>query len=184
MKSPLKMVTDLTSRLVGAHSALADLHSTDKELRTMDAEAKAELSSLGNSRPPRDELLAEGWRQIDANAAAWSAAHGLELIDAIRAGTLDAIPIPTSPAEQKRDLRAALDLVTYTAGPPTSEVPRLTAELVAKITDIEAQHSELVERAAELGIALELLPDVRMRRAQAAHLAGLRERDARDRARK
>ncbi len=177
MKSPLKMVTDLTSRLDGAKSALADLHAADKELKTTHAAAAAELSGLGNARPPLEEMIAEGERQIDAQAAPWSEAHGLELIDAIRSGTLDASAIPTAAAEKKRDLRAALELYAYTPGPPTREVPRLTAELVEKIKDIEAQHSELVERAAELGIALELLPDVRMRRGHEAHLAGLRERD-------
>ena len=191
MKNPVKMVTDLASRLAGARGALDDLHAADKEQRKMHEELQAERSRVLGARPPREEMIAEGERQIDAIADAWAATHGLALIDAIRSGNiLDGLPrdietdIAWRRAEWKRELRPKLEATPYEPGPPTGDRPRVLAELDAKIIDVEAQHSELVDRAAELGIALELLPDVRMRRAHEAHVKSLHDRDARDRARK
>ena len=43
----------------------------------------------------------------------------------------------------------------------------LIEALDAKIAEVEEQHAELVDRAAESGIGLELLPEVRVRRANA-----------------
>jgi hypothetical protein len=210
MKNPVKMLADLTSRLAGARSALDAVHETDKALRTMHAELQAERARLCGAKPPREAVIAAAERQVDAIAAAWAAANGAQLVTAI-VGAVDVQPngevrglvagnllhlpalaglvdVPTlaaiMPEYLKDGLRRVIEATPYVAGPPMADRPGLIADVDAKIADVEDQHSELVARAAELGISIELLLDVRARRAHEANLAEFRERDARDRARR
>jgi len=66
----------------------------------------------------------------------------------------------------KARLEAVIRATPYDAGPPIAERPALLAELDAKIRDIEARHSELVDGAAAFDppITLALLPAVAVRR--------------------
>jgi len=206
MKSPAKMLTDLVSRLAGARSALDELHDTDKTLRTMHEDLQAERRRLCGARPPKADLIAEAERQVDAIAAAWVAAHGPQLVDAI-AGRVDASPagvvrgivegnlllvpfvfdvqalLALAPDPVKQSLRTIITGAEYAEGPPMSARAELIAAVDAKIADVEEQHSALVDQALALGIQLDLLDAVRSRRARAAYLAEVREHQARDLAR-
>jgi hypothetical protein len=209
MKSPVKMLTDLAGRLAGARGALDDLHAADKELRKMHEDLQAERARLCGARPPHAELIAAAEEQVDALAAAWAAANGLQLVVAV-GGSIDVQPsrevrgvisgnllhapalmgmldVPTLaalvPAQLKAGLRRLIEATEYAEGPPMSERPRLIAELDEKIADVEREHSQLVDQARGLGIEIALLDDVRYRRAHEAHLAENRARLARDLAR-
>jgi len=206
MKSPAKMLTDLVGRLAGARSALDELHGTDKTLRAMHEDLQAERRRLCGARPPKADLIAEAERQVDAIAAAWAAANGPQLVDAIAPrvdvtpgdavrGTVEgnlllapfAVDVLTllalAAGPVKQSLRAIIAATEYAEGPPMSERVPLIAAVDAKLADVEEQHSSLVDQAAALGIALDLLDAVRLRRARAAHLAEVRERQARELAR-
>jgi hypothetical protein len=204
MKNPVTMLKDLAGRLAGARDALSALHDTDKGLRTLHEGLMAERARLVGSQPPRVELIATAEAAIDAVAATWAAEHGPRVVSSLAgyvdmqpdgavrgfvAGSLwpaltgqDAAQLFAAlwPDQAKQGLRRVIDATDYAEGPPIAGRPRLIAEVDAKILDVEEQHSSLVDQARELGITLELLPDVRQRRAHAAHLDEFRERAARD----
>jgi hypothetical protein len=68
-----------------------------------------------------------------------------------------------------------------TFGPPSAERPAVVATLDKEIADLEGRHSELVDAAAEVGIAIDLLPTVKARRDEDAKQRAREEELARQR---
>lgn len=184
-------LSDLAARLAGARTGLEALHATETELRGSHERLQAERSQLCSAHPPREDLVAEAERQIDAAGAAWLEVHGAAIVTAL-SGSIDFAPtgeirgvvagqllpvlrldgealLALAPDQLKRGVRRIIEAAAYVAGPAMRERPRLIAEVDAKITEVERQHSELVDRARELGVGLALLPEVQGRRLQAGH---------------
>ena len=56
------------------------------------------------------------------------------------------------------------DIRAHPLAPHLLERPAILAKLDEEIADLERRHTELVDAAAEVGIAIELLPTVKARR--------------------
>jgi len=183
----LEKVQGWTARLAGARTAVDDLHSVEKELRQEAEGLAVERSRRIGSRPPREDIIAAAERQVDAIAADWAKSNGPQLVAAL-AGSVDVAPdgtvrglipgnllngFPTpdgpaliglAPSVVKASLRKIIEAAEYVAGPSMDERQRMIADLDAKLADVEARHSELVDHARELGITIALLPNEAGRR--------------------
>jgi len=181
-------VQDWAAKLAGVD----DLHSVEKELRQEAEGFAVERTRLLSARPPREDLIAAAERQVDAIAAEWANGNGPQIVAAL-AGSVDVQPggeeirgvvpgdirnwlpgivdgsafIGLVPSIVKARLRDIIAATPYNPGPSMDQRQRMIAELAAKLADVEARHSELVDHARELGITIELLPDVQGRRTRA-----------------
>jgi hypothetical protein len=190
VKKLLERATDWAARLAGARTAVEELHATDHQLREAHAAAQRGRDRLISAPPPVDEVIGAMVRVVDAHAAGWAREHAVGLIHAFgpgleleRDGTLRERPARMPDWFLLRDLRlkdvvgAFPELVkarlaeiirghAYEAGPSQTERARLVAEADARIAELEAQHTELVDAAGALTppIVLALLPAVQARR--------------------
>jgi hypothetical protein len=192
-KTILGKVQDWAAKLAGARTAVDDLHSVEKELRQEAEGLAVERTRLLGARPPREDLIALAERQVDAIAAEWANGNGPQIVAAL-AGAVDVQPggdavrglvpgdirtwlpgmidgsavIGLVPSVVKNRLRQIIEAADYIPGPSMDQRQRMIAELDVKLADVESRHSELVDHACELGITLELLPNVAGQRARKA----------------
>ena len=71
----------------------------------------------------------------------------------------------------KASLGAIIDAAKFEAGPPMADRERLLADLDERLADVERQHAQLVDEAAEAGIVLSHMDGERGRRIQAEQRA-------------
>ncbi|MFA5028544.1 MAG: hypothetical protein WC713_11795 [Candidatus Methylomirabilota bacterium] len=187
-------------RLAGAMGALDELHAADQDLRRTHAELKKERNKIVSAPGPREEVLANFDKLIEAEAARWQQEAGASLIRHGSPGfTLqrDGELVPQRPAWPgefqkvltlkdvaglfpdlvKTQVAALVTTTTYTPGPAASDRWAALKTIDQKIAEIEEQHAALVDAAAALTppVALTLLPDVAARRETERDL---REREA------
>jgi hypothetical protein len=207
MKNPVNVIRDLATRMSSARSALADVQAADQELRQAHAALQAERTLLIASPVPRAEVVAVAEAEVDKIGAEWRQAHAQQIVAAL-GGYVDLVPgtntvrgvargslgpaLPALdlaalcallPEAMKNGIRRAIESAEYVEGAPMTDRPRLIRELDARIAEVEEEHSQLVDEATSVNVSLPLLPDVRMRRAQAATLAAQQEREEADRRR-
>ena len=146
--------------------------------------------------PPVEHLIDSATKEIDTIAATWRDAQAAPLARAIGgridldargqfrgvipggllAGMPGMIEFTTLcglvPEVVKTNVAAILRAAQYEPGPAMSDRPKLIEATDARIVAVREQHAELVDHAAEHGIAIEHLPEERARRMQAEQRAG------------
>jgi hypothetical protein len=188
VKGAIKTVADITvnlaARVAGFQTALADVHDTETEIRAEHQAAQQERQRILSSLPPRTEVLAWLQAEVGRLGAAWREAHGPGVVAACRPAEIAMAGSPLAsalgggvlelgavcalmPGVMETGLANLVDAVAFEEGPPLAERPRLLRELDARLVDLEAQHTALCDRAAELDITLELMPGEHARRVQA-----------------
>lgn len=185
--------------LAAAKKAAAALTEHEQELRKRHAERASERQNVQLALRPRDEVLANASRLVDEAAAQWAKDFGHTVtqelsgyieVDTDRRGNIvervrrprllympaDRIDFAMLCALAPDALKGTLRSIVQAQSPATfglSDTARAErlAVLDAEIAEIERLHSELVDGAAEVGIALSLLPAVAERRHEAAQRA-------------
>jgi hypothetical protein len=187
--------------------ALKEAQLAAQRLTTYERELRERFQSLDKQRqqvigalPPKAEVIRTSDRLVDEASTAWANEHRMML--AMSIGGRDGTGYPTLPyllfgqtftldklvgivpGAVKAQFRAAIE------GVPDehfglSEVERAAklAELDEAITDVERQHTELVDHAGAVGIVLSFLPHIGDRRKQEQLDLEREERRAAERAR-
>lgn len=181
--------------------AIGKLHEADADLRREHTEAVKQRQRIISLPGPIEEVRANLRTLIDALARKWAEDHGKSLIRHASPGfelRPDGRLVPQSPklpdsfSGEPVNVRmlcallpdvvlARLDAIAtateYEAGPSVADRKTQLDAIDARIADLEAQHSELVDTAAAMDppVMLTLLPAVRERRTREAEAA---KRDA------
>lgn len=190
-------LTDTVRKILSPRAIVAPI--TDEITRLLGelAQLREERATLLSLKPPREEIIAEVNRQVDALAVAYARDHGPRILDAaagrvetapgrdnevvgVRPGSLTAaFPgvltlqdlIALAPDVVKASVAKILKGVEYEQGSPLSERVQQLADVDHRIAAIERAHTELADEARAAGPGLELLPEERARRYRAAQHA-------------
>jgi hypothetical protein len=185
MTTIAQKLASLRDRLVGAQKALSDLAAEDGRLRQAHAAALEERTRIEGSPLPLDEALARLNSALDAHVEHWRQARAGRFARVCgsprdlegRSVFLDGLPPHPSTADLvaifPQTARAELTALVrqayaadVTPGPPSTDRPRLLAAVNARITELEEEHTALVDfgRSQTPPIEIEYLPPVAERR--------------------
>lgn len=171
-------IRDLGARLAGAKTAANELRQFDEALRAEHAALLKEREHVIFGPQPRDAVLANMERVVDALAAAWAKNNALSFVSGLgpgleeredgtlaerrprlpmgfygagghSAGVLDLYRAASVfPELAKCRFAELIRAADYQEGLPLSERPRRVGELDARLREIEERHSQLVDEAA------------------------------------
>jgi len=196
-------LSEWSRRLADAQSAISQVQKFDAELRERYRTAKAARDRIANLPGPPQEVLENLRAIVSARARKWGEDEMNSLVRHLAPGLRTNLeggvtqPRPSLPDNWVQlnltlaDVAALFpglvldrlkELVlssAYEAGPPAADRNAALEKADREIAEAEAQHSQLVDAAAALTppIALELLPEVKERRATEA-VRARREADA------
>lgn len=200
-------MSDELKTLREAKAAAEKLSERERELREQHAALGKERRSVVAAYLPIEEVIANAGSLVDQAATSWMSKFGGSVVRALSGYRELRAPGDTSEREVKPHLPRIgdgnLTIVDLAGIAPAlvkerlAEIIRATpskfglsadaraarlAEIDARIADLEAAHSELVDAAAEFGISLPLLDAVRERREADARRAAREQELAADRA--
>ncbi|MGE3845195.1 MAG: hypothetical protein AB7I50_26850 [Vicinamibacterales bacterium] len=201
--------TDQLKALRAAKQAAATLVETERTLRAQHTALLAEHRAIEAAPRALEELLADKDRLIDEATAKWDETHARMTVQAIngsreyqgadrwrdeppalpanRYGHPDTLGFVDLcglvPDLLKRRLEQVIRTSGVAFGLPAAARQAKLAELDLGIAELEAQHTDLVDSAAEVGVVLPLLEVVQARRESDARQRRREEELAAERAR-